>query len=286
MTSDRCLFTWLDSRHFSTIFVVAINLSVTVYVSVLLSYCILIVASVATVICSGIYIFVEFGRFLLFTFDRPLLWLVSSCAIFSRHLPRVWYFGCPPLPPRMSGHNSSKPRTWSLSQETNKDSGTCSICFAKRKLHLKDGTVQTYGPRSSPCPGPHELPLESSGNASPDIAIRSQSAYTTSRVESGQPALNWLMRSAARMHLVSWCQHPTCTVKHIPWEARVHCANELTAAINSALFKSDRPERKAETQRNRSASETFYEGLHNVSVWQNISSKVWSRHCTESRNYQ
>jgi len=53
----------------------------------------------------------------------------------------------------------SQPQSWPLSQDANKSSGVCSVCRATRQLHMKDGTVHKHGPRHSPCPGSHKLPL-------------------------------------------------------------------------------------------------------------------------------
>jgi len=58
-------------------------------------------------------------------------------------------------------------QTWALSAEANKKSGTCSVCFATRQLHLKDGTVHKHGHRGNPCSGSHQPPLSDSVHSNP-----------------------------------------------------------------------------------------------------------------------
>ena len=57
----------------------------------------------------------------------------------------------------------SQSQPWPLSQKAAKQSGVCSICFATRQIHLKDGTLHLHGPRHKPCPGSNLPPI---GNAS------------------------------------------------------------------------------------------------------------------------
>src|SRR5664279_4300045 len=74
----------------------------------------------------------------------------------------------------------SHSQTWHLSQETNKASGACSVCFAIRQLHLKDGTVHNHGPRNNPCPGSKLPPLNQSVRSSINANSVSSSAAVIS----------------------------------------------------------------------------------------------------------
>jgi hypothetical protein len=48
--------------------------------------------------------------------------------------------------------------THGVNKASGKSNGTCSVCFVKRQLHLKDGTVHLHGPRLDPCPGSNKPP--------------------------------------------------------------------------------------------------------------------------------
>ena len=51
------------------------------------------------------------------------------------------------------------PKYWPLSQDANKPSGVCAVCWSVRQLHLKDNTVHHHGPRDHPCAGLDRSPL-------------------------------------------------------------------------------------------------------------------------------
>jgi len=53
-------------------------------------------------------------------------------------------------------------QTWAQSQEANKRSGMCSVCFATRQIHVNDGTIHKHGPRNNPCTGSDQLPVSES----------------------------------------------------------------------------------------------------------------------------
>ena len=62
-------------------------------------------------------------------------------------------------------------QSWVLSQDANKKSGTCSVCFATRQLHNKDGTIHIHGPRDNPCAGSHLPPLSQSIHTQQSISV-------------------------------------------------------------------------------------------------------------------
>jgi len=62
----------------------------------------------------------------------------------------------------VTNHSIPHSQTWVLSQEANKRSEMCSICFATRQTHVKDGTIHKHSPRNNPCTGSDQLPVPDS----------------------------------------------------------------------------------------------------------------------------
>jgi hypothetical protein len=159
----------------------------------------------------------------------------------------------------------SESRPWPLSQKAAKQSGICSVCFATRQLHVKDGTIHQHGPRHKPCPGSNLAPIgnaligglgshnqpnvqpgpacgqsntqpgltangvSTSDNAPPFVSISSL-ASTTADTNSSTPAGQ-----------SSMC-HPTYTgpiIKHIPRSARQHIAAELSSVLSHICSNPD-----------------------------------------------
>jgi hypothetical protein len=126
-------------------------------------------------------------------------------------------------------------QSWALSQEANKKSGTCSVCFATRQLHNKDGIIHRHGPRDNPCSGSHLLPLSQS------TITASQLVQATST--SIRPAVFTLSNSATvissgQQSSGDTVQHPVhcaLVLKRIPKNARVHVGNLLQKLINDVL---------------------------------------------------
>ena len=57
---------------------------------------------------------------------------------------------------------------WPLSQNANKQQGSCSVCFQTHQLHIKDNTVHQHGPRKARCPYSNKQPfaiLSNSGHS-------------------------------------------------------------------------------------------------------------------------
>jgi hypothetical protein len=134
----------------------------------------------------------------------------------------------------------SQSQPWPLSQKAVKQSGICSVCFATRQLHFKDGTIHQHGPRNKRCPGSDLPPIgsvPSIGHSSQDkpnsqnspalvtqpLASITTLASTTAASDSSSPTIQ-----------PSTC-HPTYTgpvIKHIPRSARQHIAAELSSVLH------------------------------------------------------
>ncbi len=143
---------------------------------------------------------------------------------------------CPPIvaPANVSSPATSRllpsiphPQSWVLSQEANKNSGTCSVCFATRQLHNKDGTIHRHGPRDHPCSGSHQLPLIESVQSAlfrsqADVADVTSTATVSTKPQSSDDII----------------QHPVYrepVLKRIPKNARVHVGNLLLKLLNDVL---------------------------------------------------
>ena len=114
-------------------------------------------------------------------------------------------------------------QSWPLSAEANKKKGVCSVCFATRQLHLKDGTVHKHGPRDNPCLGSHKLPLSNTdipGTPAVDVGAASISQPHSLAVGAQPPTGN-------EPPSAYWNPHPIPIIKHIPKSARPACATHL-----------------------------------------------------------
>jgi len=130
-------------------------------------------------------------------------------------------------------------QTWQLSQDANKQNGTCSICFATRQLNLKNGTVHLHGPRQNPCPGSHKPPLKPSQpqlsqQTPPDPLLSSSPMPSTvlDGTSSTQPP------AATSQPIItstpSTFQHPgyVHVIKRIPKSDRPACCRHLTDLLS------------------------------------------------------
>ena len=116
-------------------------------------------------------------------------------------------------------------QTWSLSQDANKQRGTCSVCLEVRQLHGKDGKVHIHGPRDDRCQGSNKLPLNvlSSFNQHPSASSLSSTSdqYTASPILSSIPST--FVQVPSQSVVASKFGHPNLskgTIKHIPKSAR------------------------------------------------------------------
>ena len=134
----------------------------------------------------------------------------------------------------------SQSQPWPLSQNAAKRSGICSVCFATRQLHLKDGTVHQHGPRHLPCPGSNRPPTSNTSNAHGNCSSTSGSALPYASVSTlASPADTNSSTLAVQSPPVS---HPSFTgpiVKHIPRSVRQHIAAELSSVITHICSNPD-----------------------------------------------
>ena len=139
------------------------------------------------------------------------------------------------------------PQSWALSQEANKKCGTCSVCFATRQLHNKDGTIHRHGPRNNPCTGSHQLPLSCSVqtqqtvNASQLVKPVASFPSHLSQAAVIKPACPISVLTASdrpTVPLSDTIQHPVqceSVLKRIPKNARAHVGNLLLKLLNDIL---------------------------------------------------
>jgi hypothetical protein len=139
-------------------------------------------------------------------------------------------------------------QTWSLSQDANKKSGTCNMCFAIRQLHQKDGTVHKHGPRRKPCSGSHQLPLDGSSHSQHStnsqtfvntMACSSPASCSSSQSDNGKSELvvsRTLLQTDKANEPIrvipDWALTNIPLIKHIPKAVRFSCAKHLTALLN------------------------------------------------------
>jgi len=138
----------------------------------------------------------------------------------------------------------SQPQSWPLSQDANKSSGVCSVCRATRQLHMKDGTVHKHGPRHSPCPGSHKLPLGTSVACPPSTDViqslpaagvgSSASPPSSSAGSSGNPQA----ATSDQADLI-WTPVECSVIKHIPKSARPACATHLAGLLRAVVAQPD-----------------------------------------------
>ena len=140
---------------------------------------------------------------------------------------------------------------WPLSQNANKASGTCSVCFQQHQLHMRGNTVHLHGPRSNPCSGSNKPPLDASQGAnnmgsqlqSPGGSSSSQSAALVVTSQSSSDVSNPVNATAAVPLSSASASTPAPTagrishpvsipvIKHFPKSARTVCCTALTALL-------------------------------------------------------
>ena len=134
-------------------------------------------------------------------------------------------------------------QTWSLSQDANKKSGICRVCFATRQLHNKDGTIHRHGPRDNPCTGSHQLPLSDSVRSANigvrfDIPATSLDSFSATSAAVSQAPVTSVLHEARHQSSSECMQHPVrsgSVLKRIPKNARVHVGNLLLKLVNDIL---------------------------------------------------
>ena len=147
---------------------------------------------------------------------------------------------------------------------TSRSSGICSVCFATRQLHLKDGTIHQHGPRNSICPGSNKPlvgsmptpPHASMEHAAPPHATQaSQSAnqpYSDARSTLDQQVTFTAPTNISATPVIetpittpiTTVSHPNThgpLIKHIPRSARPHIAAELVSVLNKVISDPDDP---------------------------------------------
>lgn len=127
-------------------------------------------------------------------------------------------------------------QSWPLSETANKSKGTCSVCFATRQLHLRDGTVHQHGPRGHVCPGSNKPPLTHSTPIPSQVSRAITS--TTSDAQSGPPqaplhaATAQSNGSSVPSSSAFWSPSDLPLIKHIPKSVRGNCATHLASLLN------------------------------------------------------
>ena len=151
----------------------------------------------------------------------------------------------------------SQSQPWPLSQKAAKQSGVCSICFATRQIHVKDGTLHQHGPRNKPCLGSNLPPI---GNAPLSQGSQAQTqpspagGHQTTQIITDIPStdgsapllasISTLASTADTNHgcsnsSVSHSAYSGPIIKHIPRSARSHIATELTSVLTHICSKPD-----------------------------------------------
>jgi len=131
-------------------------------------------------------------------------------------------------------------QTWALSQEANKRSGMCSVCFATRQVHVKDGTIHRHGPRNNPCPGSDQLPVSDSVQPQQSILARQPLQFTACSPTRVSQTVNSVDHHTAIEPLTQHggIQHPIQDkpiLKRIPKGARPAVSNLLIKLIQNVL---------------------------------------------------
>ena len=124
---------------------------------------------------------------------------------------------------------TQRKHTWSLSQDANKKSGTCSVCLDVFRLHHKDGTIHQHGPRDSRCPGSHKPPL---GAQIPPSQPSVSNPVGSASIHSSIPAAT--AQAPGPSITATNIGHPNLTrgtIKHIPKSARSTCAAYLISSL-------------------------------------------------------
>jgi hypothetical protein len=129
----------------------------------------------------------------------------------------------------------SSVQQWPLSQEMNKKSGVCSVCFATRQLHIRDGTVHLHGPRNDPSLGSNRSPVDPLATDSTS-AVGPKITSSPSSPSSSPAQINHLRSSNEDV------SHPKLfgpTIKWIPKAARSLCASLFNGLLRAIILKPD-----------------------------------------------
>ena len=138
--------------------------------------------------------------------------------------------------------SQSQSQSWPLSQKAGKRNGICSVCFATRQLHNKDGSVHLHGPRHQPCLGSNLPPIDAippGSDASGSVGARAHppdsvpSIADTAVMDPGGPKADPVGSS------ISHSVYSGPIVKHIPRSARPHIATELVSVLDNILSDPD-----------------------------------------------
>ena len=142
-------------------------------------------------------------------------------------------------------HRQPHRQTWSLSQDANKSSGTCSVCHAVRHNHLKNGTFHRHKSRNNPCPGSDKLPLFiQPGSSALTVSLASTSLpplIPSSQVNCLSSASIASSLSTSQVNSPVFA-HPVPSgglIKHIPKSARSACATQLATQLNNIVHHPD-----------------------------------------------
>ena len=125
---------------------------------------------------------------------------------------------------------------WPLSQDANKSNGVCSVCFATRQLHIRDGTVHKHGPRNNPCPGSNKAPLSAGipvGRASNASCHTVTSTANPQFVATPDPLAS--TQSSNTQPTTLWLPTHPPIIKHIPKSARPACASHLSHLLSGVV---------------------------------------------------
>ena len=106
----------------------------------------------------------------------------------------------------------------------------CSVCFATRQLHIRDGTVHRHGSRDNLCPGSHKPPLNA--NKRPI-----SSAGSSDLPASGDGPPSALLKDSETQPSLMWLPAEFALIKHIPKSPQAACASNLAALLRSAVSK-------------------------------------------------
>jgi hypothetical protein len=146
----------------------------------------------------------------------------------------------------------SQSQAWPLSQKANKQNGICSVCFATRQLHVKDGTIHQHGPRLNPCTGSNLPPVHRTSPHTDSPSSGSQSIQQTSisgpsttaealHISTSNTSAANIVDSVTTMRHISHSSYSGPIIKHIPRSARPHITTELVNTINQVISNPEDP---------------------------------------------
>ena len=137
-------------------------------------------------------------------------------------------------------------QNWPLSQQINKSSGTCSVCFATRQVHINGGTIHKHGPRHDPCPGSNRPPLQARSQtqapADQPVSTASANHATPNDVTgSADSSVYTAVPDHCRRFSAIWspADNALGPIKHIPKSARGSCASHLSSVLRKVVSNSD-----------------------------------------------